>query len=191
MKCPNCGSEVDTSLCVACPNCKTRMPNTNYYPQEIGMQDSYGNRMTVGGSLDKPRKKVNRKVVIPIIVVAVVIIIIIGVVAYNQPRTREDAIVLAREDAKEVVNKQLKWKNLNTWYANNYIADNGNNKFIVYCDVYGELITGGYGRIQMYVGIELKEHSKAYTYWTTNNVYPYGDSNSSIYVQQLKNSMGW
>ena len=190
MKCPNCGSEVDTSICVACPNCKTRMPNA--YAPEIGMQDSYGNKMTVGGSLDKPRKKV-KPVIGILLIVVVVVAIIVGVIVYNQPRTHEEAIALACEDAKEVVNKQLKWKNLNTWYANTYIDDNGNNKFIIYCDVYGESVNGGYYRIQMYVGIKLKEKKsdKGYTYWTTANVYPYGNSNASSYIAQLKKDMEW
>ena len=191
MKCPNCGSEVDTSICVACPNCKTRMPNT--YAPEIGMQDSFGNTMTVGGSLDKPRKKVNPKVVVPLIIVVVIAAIVIGIIVYNQPRTHEEAIALAREDAKEVVNKQLKYENLNTWYANTYVTDNGNNKFIIYCDVQGWLTTGEYCRIQTYVGIELKAQKgdKGYSYWTMSNIYPYGESNGSSYVEQLKNKMGW
>ncbi len=193
MKCPNCGNEVDTSLCVACPNCKTRMLNPNFYPQEIGMQDSFGNRMTVGGSLDRPRKKVNRKAVITLIVVAIVIasvIIGVSIYNYNRPKTYDEKIDLAKEYAEKVINKQLRYENLNTWYANNYITDDGDNKFIIFCDVYGALITSGYGRIQMYVGIELKENGHSYTYWTTGNVYPYG-GDASYYVSQLKNSMGW
>lgn len=198
MKCPNCGSEVDTSICVACPHCKTRMPNANAYMPEIGMQDSYGNTMTVGGTLNKPRKKVSRKVIIPVVVAAVVLValFIIGtIVESNKPRTYEEAIILARADAKAVVSKQLRYTNLGTWYANNYVEDNGDNKFIIYCDVYGELITGGYGRIQMYVGIELKKSDDEYTYWTTGNVYPFGDNpvhdNTAYHVQQLKEKMGW
>ena len=190
MKCPNCGNEVDTSICVACPNCKTRMSNAYSYPQEIGMQDSYGNRMTVGGNLAKTHKKVNRKVVIALIVVAIIMVsifIAIGIHESSQPRTREEAIALARADAKEVVNKQLKYENLNTWYANECLADNGDNKFIIFCDVYGALITGGYGRIQMYVGIELKEKSNDYTYWT---IYASRD-NASFFIQELQKSMGW
>lgn len=191
MKCPNCGNEVDTSICVACPNCRTKMPNAYSYPSEIGMQDSYGNRMTVGGSLDKPRKKVNRKVVVALTVVAMILAaIIIGINIYdsNQPRTYEESIILARQDAKEVVEQRFfKYRDRNTWYANECIADNGDNKFIIFCDVTGDSIASGYSRIQIYVGIELKKNDRDYTYWT---IYGTRD-NSPFIIQQLKEKMGW
>lgn len=202
MKCPSCGNEVDTSVCAACPNCRTPMYAYNY-PPEIGMRDSFGNAITVGGNLNqpKPKKKINRKVVISLIITILIINIVSTIIFFsvkaNTPRTYEEKIILAREDAREVVNQQLRYENLNTWYANNYIDDDGNSKFIIYCDVYGALSTGGYGRIQMYVGIELKDKSSAYMYWSTGNIYPNGDSTPNedesayVYVQQLKAKMGW
>lgn len=195
MKCPKCGNEVDTSLFVACPDCRTPLPNASAMHQ-IGMQDEFGNVLTVGGSLNqpKPQKKINRKTVITIILTIIIINVIFTVgyfvIRANTPRTYEEAIEIAKENAQSVVNQQLRYHNLNTWYANNCVADDGEHKFIIYCDVYGALSSGGYGRIQMYVGIELKDKSDDYVYWSSGNIYPYGD-NRDYYIQQLKTSMNW
>lgn len=202
MKCPKCGNEVDTSMCVACPNCRTKMPNANAYANAIGMQDGYGNVVTVGGALDKPRKKASALVGIIILIIVVAgASVYIGINVYKtffSPMTHEEAVALAKRCAKEVVNKQIKYENLSTWYANDWITDDGNQKFIIYCDVYGTLTTGDYGRIQMYVGVELKgKIMDGYTYWTSPNVYPNGDKPPNedepayTYVAQLKNEMKW
>lgn len=167
------------------------MPNT--YLPEIGMQDSFGNKMTVGGSLDKPRKKVNRKVIIPLIVMAIIIIFVIigiNIYNYNRPRTHDESLALARQDAKAVIEQEFfMYRNQNTWYANECKADNGDNKFIFYCHVYGRWKTGGYDNIRMYVGIELQKGSH-YNYWLLDDNYPF-ENNTDQYVQELKNKMGW
>lgn len=195
MKCPKCGNEVDTSLCAACPVCRTPLSNTGYQ-QEIGMQDSFGNVMTVGGNLNqpKPRKKLNRKTIITVILLVVAVNIISCIVYFgfvaNHSRTYEEKIELAKEDAIKVVNQQLRYENLNTWYASDCITDDGNNKFIFYCEVYGRLKDGSYGFVQTYVGIELKDKSTDYNYWGGSNIYPYGD-NQDYYVAMLKERMKW
>lgn len=92
MKCPKCGNEVDASICVACPVCRTPLSNTNY-SREIGMQDSFGNVMTVGGNLNqpKPRKKgkVNLKVFIPVIII-VGIVLLFGIILPNSTSNNQN-----------------------------------------------------------------------------------------------------
>ncbi len=193
MRCPKCGQEVDTSLCAACPHCRTPMP-TFGYQSEIGMRDSFGNTMTVGGNLNQqPKRKINRKVVIAVVIIVLIMIAACGIYAYvriNAPRTYEEKIKMTKEYAVKIVNQQLKYENLNDWYYIEHITDDGNNKFIIYCDVYGRLTTGSYGRIQTYVGIELTDNLGNYRAWGGKNIYPYGD-NVEYYVLQLKNAMSW
>lgn len=200
MKCPKCGNEVDTSLCAACPVCRTPINSAGYQMQGIGMQDSFGNTITTNGNFASPKRKLSRGQIFLIIFIVTSIIVGGAWLYFSKNETTEhsyaDSIILARENARKVIEQELKYKNLNTWYANTYIEDDGNNKFIIYCDVYGELTSGEYARIQKYVGIELKDNG-AYNYWKTVNVYPNGDSTPNTYepayayVLQLKNSMQW
>jgi uncharacterized membrane protein YvbJ len=186
MKCTNCGNEVDYDLYAACPHCKAPLPSQNQYAPQTGitMQDTFGNTMSAGGigqDNDKPRRKLPKAVIILLAVAgaAIGIIIIVSIIIYTtKPRTLDEAIELARTDAKETVEENLFTYSFSvTWYENTYIENDGQDNFIIYCDAYGYR-SGSYQRLQIYVGIKLSKTNDYRCWWSSD-------------LDQLKTSMNY